>query len=662
MDWYGRLPRLLSQGTDADNEQGQLRRRIVHLYRAILSYEMNILCSHGGTLAFSFPSGIYKPHEPNSISLETITRAEETLPIFNEELVHLPLMKQMSLSEETTARLRIDDSSESEVELDGSSDGSTDGSSEHVNEMLQDLHVDDLWPSVLGGEDDQAMQDLYGSLHVTKEYKDICNWEQKDNTLLWIRGAAGQGKTMLMKSIIQAISKIPRNDSTSQCISFFLFDSCSSNANNAAAALRNLTKSILVRQRSLADHLDHKRVTTDRTTFDDPNDFPALSGILYDIIRDPEFPETYFIVDALDECSSEVGRPGLMDLVKFIQDSIESSGRIRWIVSSDFSNAIQLAFNKTTQCVTVDMSSLSCSNAADNYIRNKVGVLAEAKGYDEDLKSIIVAALCKRSPSNYLQVNLICEALKSEEEWYVESVLDEVKALNDLSPLYEHFKNKLDCLPRHDGAYCFKILSTLAVLNRSLNLSELEGLVGLGPRVNLRSIIEKCNCFLGASKDGVVSFHHLTARNYMREQVQPVSQAYSDLIQHSIDSLVRVLTRDTLEEYSAINSSLLLGWIGYLYEMINEIVASSEAGQTYKIDPKAMENVLSFLEEHFMVWLEALSLGNQLARATILLRKVDLLLNVRHICHNESRTTNLFPRQKWMRQICSTQQSGRLIS
>ncbi|KAI1074400.1 hypothetical protein F5B20DRAFT_438695 [Whalleya microplaca] len=45
MDWYGRLPRLLSKDANADYTQCQLKKRVIHLYKAIISYEVNISCS-----------------------------------------------------------------------------------------------------------------------------------------------------------------------------------------------------------------------------------------------------------------------------------------------------------------------------------------------------------------------------------------------------------------------------------------------------------------------------------------------------------------------------------------------------------------------------------------------------------------------------------------
>ncbi|KAI0157285.1 hypothetical protein GGR57DRAFT_500904 [Xylariaceae sp. FL1272] len=250
MDWYGRLPRMLSMGTGIEYAQNHLRRRICDLYRAIISYEINVFCSHSGTLAFSFPSSIYRPREPSGICLETIKRAEEALPIFNQDAVQTPLMKQVELCdtsqqmEQITPKARIN-SIEVSDELASEVSGS-------LPELLRSLHADNQWPAIPSTKDDRTIQDVSPSLLLRDEYIDLCKWDQKDRTLLWIRGAAGEGKTILMRSIAQSIPMLSHSKLIPECHSFFSFNFRSSNANNAATALRYLIRGVLMHQLSLA--------------------------------------------------------------------------------------------------------------------------------------------------------------------------------------------------------------------------------------------------------------------------------------------------------------------------------------------------------------------------------------------------------------------------
>lgn len=46
---------------------------------------------------------------------------------------------------------------------------------------------------------------------------------------------------------------------------------------------------------------------------------------------------------------------------------------------------------------------MTCPKAVKDFIKERVGALASAKGYEEELKNIIVASLCEMSTSNYLE-------------------------------------------------------------------------------------------------------------------------------------------------------------------------------------------------------------------------------------------------------------------
>jgi hypothetical protein len=55
----------------------------------------------------------------------------------------------------------------------------------------------------------------------------------------------------------------------------------------------------------------------------------ALSEILTNILQDSNLPSTFLIIDALDECLTDL--PQLLD---FIAKKSSTSRRVKWIVSS----------------------------------------------------------------------------------------------------------------------------------------------------------------------------------------------------------------------------------------------------------------------------------------------------------------------------------------
>jgi hypothetical protein len=87
----------------------------------------------------------------------------------------------------------------------------------------------------------------------------------------------------------------------------------------------NSKRGVLVSQQpSLASHLRKKYDQAGSSLFQDANACVALSGIFINIVQDPDLKLTYLVVDALDECVTDL--PKLLD---FIVYTSLSSARIK---------------------------------------------------------------------------------------------------------------------------------------------------------------------------------------------------------------------------------------------------------------------------------------------------------------------------------------------
>lgn len=230
-------------------------------------------------------------------------------------------------------------------------------------------------------------------------------------------------------------------------------------------------------------------LSTRRRHFDDRNDFLALSTVFYDIIGDETLSETYFVVDALDNCSSDQERPGLDHFLHLIARSMTLSNKIRWLVSGNHSDPVKSVLEEVGYLhVKLGPGLQGSRKAVDSYVRSKVSMLARANKYDRGLETSVAKTLCDLAQANYVWVNIVCTALRAEEVGYASSVLGEVKDLTNLHLLYDHMKRALDSLPRQDNKFCTEVLSTVAIAHDALPIDEL---VCLAPRVNLTAILER---------------------------------------------------------------------------------------------------------------------------------------------------------------------------
>ncbi|RYP06850.1 hypothetical protein DL764_002898 [Monosporascus ibericus] len=156
---------------------------------------------------------------------------------------------------------------------------------------------------------------------------DFRRWgDDPQRRLLWIKGDAGKGKTMLLCGII---NELESTANTSQ-LSYFFCQGTDAQLNNATAVLRGLIYLLVDQQPCLTSHLQTKYDRAGKRLFEDENAFYALCDIFYAILRDSRLIAAYLVIDALDECEENL--PQLLEIIK---DTVSATSvPIKWIVSS----------------------------------------------------------------------------------------------------------------------------------------------------------------------------------------------------------------------------------------------------------------------------------------------------------------------------------------
>ena len=142
-------------------------------------------------------------------------------------------------------------------------------------------------------------------------------WHRENQSqLLWMKGDAGKGKTMLMIGIINELQQqLTRSgeSSATEVLSYFLCQGTDSRLNTATSVLRGIIYLLARQQPFLISHLRKEYDHAGRKLFEDSSAFYILSDIFEKMIQDPKLTAAYLVVDALDEC--EVGLPELLDLI-----------------------------------------------------------------------------------------------------------------------------------------------------------------------------------------------------------------------------------------------------------------------------------------------------------------------------------------------------------
>ncbi|KAI2615576.1 WD40-repeat-containing domain protein [Hypomontagnella submonticulosa] len=620
MQWYSILPSLLKDQANRSTDLPLLlQAKILDLYTAILLYAIQLVCSHSGSMNWDFMA-MSSSRIP---ALETIISAEKALPLFNEHWVKVPLQQVLQEAKEENG-----DSMDPEQKAESLP--------KSIRDLLNDLHITDplLGLSMIPGERSRALHELYPLLLSSEHYRRFLDWRTPYSKILWITSDAGQGKSMLLSGIVRALLR-PMQGEEQPRLSFFFFDYSRQESNNVAAALKNLIWLLIINYPSLSRHLEEKRESTQREYFDNPNDFLVLSSVFYSMIRDEEFPRTYFVVDALDESVGSDGQFGVDDFLSLITSSMSSSEKVRWLVSSNGSDKMVTAFQRhQTERLNPYTDIKGMSTVFDKYVYDKVEKISSEKNYDDELRAEAMKKLGELCRGNYLWVDIVCTELLAEDVWHVDNFLRRLQRIRDLDDLYSHMGNQIQKMPK-DASLCNKVLKIMAVAEQSLHITELNYLVQLGRRVDLEKILQKCSVFLQV-RDGIVSFQHQSARDYVRSHLfapEFVSASHVALACRCLEYLATRLAdkddqRDNPKIAPVADGYSLLHWITHLFHLSNILGHSKIRDKTrwYMI----IKKVQWFIDEHVLQWVDVLIREGQLTLAAAKLQKVDLCLQKKH--------------------------------
>ncbi|KID59995.1 Heterokaryon incompatibility protein R, partial [Metarhizium hybridum] len=613
LEWFCNLHRVLTPPA-SDNEENideihdEPSKKLVDLYRAILLYEIRIVCFHFGHLYFDF---VGVAHEIEQVPLDRseakrqVDEAEKAFSLLNCSQVKVQLEK---LLEETS----VHDKEQSQPDKE--------------SQLMRDLHIAlGKWTRRLEPEGSYSLPDLYQWILSTQEYKEFLDWDKADPKLLWVSGGPGRGKTLLFAAIASQLSARGKEEPVTAKLAFFFCGSSTFGSDNVAAVLKGLIWCLLEQQPLLDRHSDETRTSTRGKYFDDQSDFLALSEAFYSMIQDPNFEKTYFLVDAIDQCSADDG-PGLDDFLHLISVSRSLSSKVRWLVSSSYTDTAEMALEEGGGCCHLSLdaspSPRALIEAVDRHITHKVSELAQEKSYGEALENEIVRKIRQRPQRNFLWVNIVCTALREEEKWYAVEVLQEMP--DDLQKLYDKIGSRIQRLPREEPSFCREVLSTMAAAYQPLHISELSALAELREGVDVLTIVKKCSPFLEV-RDNFVCFQHPSTKDYARQHIllpSATSQAHLRISERAINSLSTFLDEEILAGSAVATKQVDLEarlapvrytsiyWMRHICEITN-------------IDkhPEVTEAVTLFLENYFVHWLKILgSMGRLSTSATMLLR------------------------------------------
>lgn len=247
--------------------------------------------------------------------------------------------------------------------------------------------------------------------------------------------------------------------------------------------------------------------------FEGVNGWVALSTVFENILQDPSLKSTYLIVDALDECETD-----LPQLLKLVAESTSTFPRVKWIVSSRNKPDIEarLRLNNAQMILSLELNSEHVSRAVELFIDYKVSKLPLIMD-NSTLQETVRHQIYAKAGGTFLWAALALKELELVDSWDVLDVLQEMPP--ELESLYDRMLRQVQQLQRNDPEFCRLVLSTMTLAYRPLHLLEVGALSGLPRQIstNLDSVmrvVNKCGSFL-TIRENCTYFIHQSAKDFL---------------------------------------------------------------------------------------------------------------------------------------------------
>lgn len=461
-------------------------------------------------------------------------------------------------------------------------------------------------------------------------------WNDDKSCILWIHGDPGKGKTMIMMALIDEISQRLQLSPGSGILSYFFCQNAIQELNNAVSIIRGLTYLLATQNPVLARHLRKRYDGTGSCPFEGLNALYCLWRTLSEVAQDLSHPRVYLMVDALDECDSQ----SLETFLNLFSHS-KLSSKVKWVVTSRNETKIleHLQRGHLGHNMSLELNSFHVSEAVTSFINYKVNKLASQKNYRSELQSSIKEYLTKHADGTFLWVALVCKELEKVPAWRTRDVYTKFPA--GLEPLYQRMLEQIQHNrdPEEVEVY-LQTLRTITLSYRPLHLGEMGIVAGLPKDLSndsqaLQDLVGSCGSFLTLRKQ-IVYFVHQSAKDYFSTgnglNIFPSGQtkAHGLLADRSLRLMSDSLKRDVcgLQKPGTLMEEVDNNIVGrhlpahVQYACCYWVHHLKENGAFLK-DSK---QVHTFLQEHFLHWLEALGLIKKISDGAVMVRLLDEML------------------------------------
>ncbi|KAH9209912.1 hypothetical protein DL95DRAFT_476193, partial [Leptodontidium sp. 2 PMI_412] len=463
----------------------------------------------------------------------------------------------------------------------------------------------------------------------------------KDTRLLWIKGDPGKGKTMLMIGLVKELRDRLRTHE-SRALSFFFCQNAEQRLNNGVSVLRGLIWKLLSENPALGCYIPkaYGLATKDKrkAMFEESNSylFDILKRMLSDILMDASFEAVYLLVDALDECNKDMD--GLVEWIA--HNAADPQSKAKWLVSGRFNTKLDRTLKPKhhQKKLILELNDEHISRAVAGFIKQKVDGLANEGEYSDELRIKVQMTLEKNAESTFLWAALVCKHLKGVPKLAIMTELN--KFPPGLPFLYERMMQLIESQGSVISELCKKILRAVTIAYNPLTLDEIVPMAELyeWSIEDICELVSLCGSYV-ILREKTIRFVHQSAKDYLNSIAELFPgghvEGHRTIVSRSLKAMSTTLRRDiyelqdpgrSVDEVKSVDPDPLnpiryacVYWINHLCEI--------ESGHD-ELGLGDNGTIHIFLKEHFLYWLEALSLMRSLSSGIVMMKKLENRLKV----------------------------------
>jgi hypothetical protein len=348
---------------------------------------------------------------------------------------------------------------------------------------------------------------LYEAIEWILRSPQYASWEKGDIVcLLWIKGGAGKGKTMMSIGLIEQLSLMQDT-----VVTYFFCQNANYELNTLEAIVKGLILRLMNQQKQLRELLQ-RRWDVAKERFEEDVTWRSLWDVLLEMLDSCTCERVYVIIDALDECRDD----NMTDLLRvLVRTGLHRPSKIKWLLTSrPLDSAEQeLLAGRDQTLVSLEVNSEHVAEAVKTYIAFKTNELDRRRKYGEKLRQEIEAELFDKAEGTYLWVNLVCKRLESVRS---DQALAEIRHLPPgLQSFYGRIIHELSKGEPSDVEGCMRLLKIMILVYRPLSVTEFRGVMGLSDQsIAVEAWIDRCASFCRI-RGTAVEFVHKSARDYL---------------------------------------------------------------------------------------------------------------------------------------------------